>query len=62
MLVCLELRIQAPSSSKPILLRQSYVVEEGPKHIVAVAIVILVDSIIVQENGDATLKSQTVST
>jgi len=57
----LELRIQASRSSKPIRLRQSNVVEEGPEHIVAIAIVILVNSIIIQEHWNAALKLTKVS-
>lgn len=47
MLISSELRIQAPSGSKPILLREANIVEEGPKDVVTVAIVILIDGGIV---------------
>jgi hypothetical protein len=46
-LVSLVLRIQASGGSEPIRLRQANVVEEGPEHVVAIAIVVLVDSIVI---------------
>jgi hypothetical protein len=55
MLVCIELWIHTPGGSKSILLGKPNVVKEGPQHIIAVAIVVLVHSIFIQEDRNATL-------
>jgi hypothetical protein len=58
MVVCIELRIHTPGGSQPILLGQPNVVKEGPQHIIAVAIIVLVHSIIIQKYRNTTLKIQ----
>lgn len=54
-LVRVELRLEVPRGCQPVLLRQPQVVEERPQYVVAVAVVVLVHDLLVQEDWYASL-------
>lgn len=54
-LICIELRLKAPSSSEPVFLWEAEIVKKWPQDIVAVAIVVLVYNLLVKKNWNASL-------
>lgn len=54
-LVRVELRLEVPGGGQPVLLRQAQVVEERPQDVVAVAVVVLVHDLLVEEDRNAPL-------
>lgn len=56
LLIRFELRLKTPRGCKTVLLWEAEIVEQGPQYIVAVAVVILIDDLFVEEYRNTLLQ------